>query len=51
MEARAAGSLPNLTVAHSPVVVTVGDEHVEQGALQTGFRLEEDVVRKGPMKV
>lgn len=32
-------------------MVTVGDEHVEQGALQAGFRLEEDVVRKGPMKV
>lgn len=42
---------PHLAVAHSLIVVTVGDEHVEQGTLQTGFRLEEDVVRKGPMKV
>lgn len=41
----------HLAVPHSLVMVTVGDEHVEQGALQTCFRLEEDVVRKGPMNV
>lgn len=32
-------------------MVTVGDQHIEQTALQTRFRLEEDVVRKGPMNV
>lgn len=48
---RRCGGCPHLAVPHSLVMVAVGDQHVEQGALQTCFRLEEDVVRKGPMNV